>query len=494
MKKDKEIPHLEESFKRDVYLRILKEFLTLRISKLTQINTDSVSVYRRLSAVRRMKKFIFLLSLLLFLTACPAPQAPPPGKLPPTQRIPATAEEAYYKGLENLNRGNFESAIQFFNLAIQKNPKYAKAFQGLGDAYAAQEKYELAEKNYLEALELDPRSLPTLLGLGSVQVKQGNHQKALETYRKALEISPQNPVVLNRLKTLQSTDFDVHFQKGLELKQQGQLDAALEEFQAAQRFSPQQVGPLVEIGYIFLEKQDYEEAEKYFQRALTLNPDFVFALLGAGRVRLAKGDLEKAREYFEKVLGLDPENKQAQEFMEKLRESASTAKPVPKEYQEIATRQAITRGDLAVLILIGLDLEEKIKASPELVSAYRVQPISDIAGHPAKSYIVKVTAYGLMEVFPDHTFQPDEVVTRGELAATIDRIFKAFSKPLTMVPTPTHETSFKDVLPENIYYQAVVSVSQAGIMNGASDSEFGLDKPVSGSEAMGIIAKVKEML
>lgn len=441
-----------------------------------------------------MKKFVFLLSLLLFLTACPAPQAPPPGKIPPTQRVPSTAEEAYYKGLENLNRGNFGAAIEFFNLAIQRNPRYAKAFQGLGDAYAAQEKYELAEKNYLEALELDPRSLPTLLGLGSVQTKQGNRDRALETYRKALEISPQNPVVLNRLKALQSTDFDAHFQRGLELKQQGQLDAALEEFQAAQRSSPQQAGPLVEIGYIFLEKQDYDEAEKYFQRALALDPEFVFALLGAGRVQLAKGNREKAREYFEKVLSLDPENKQAHEWMEKLTESASVAKPVPKEYQDIATREAITRGDLAILIWIGLDLEEKIKASPELASVYQVQPISDIAGHPAKSYIVKVTAYGLMEVFPDHTFQPDDGVTRGELAATIDRIFKAFSKPLTVVPTPSSDTPFKDVSPENIYYQAVISVSQAGIMNGASDSEFGLDKPVSGSEAMEIITKVKERL
>jgi len=450
-----------------------------------------------------MKKIILLLSVLLFLTGCPSSRAPSgpgrgvspgaPGEAPPT------AEESYQRGVEHFNSRNLTAAIRFLDLAVQQDPNYVKAYQKLGEIYVLQGKYEQAEQNYLKAVALDSASISSLLNLGAIQARQGKYQEALNTYQRALDIDPQNPVVLDRLASLQSVISDVHFQKGLELKQRGELDAALEEFQAAKNSSPRQLGPLIEIGYIFLEKKDPEEADKYFQQALAYQADFIPALLGAGEAQLAQGDPEKARNYFEKVLSIEPENAQALGLMEKLQGAKppgaeSVPKEYPKEYLDIAARQAVTRGELAVLIVVGLDLEEKVSTLPELASMHQVQLISDITHHWAKSYIVKATSYGLMDVFPDHTFQPDEEITRGELASTINRIFTVFSKPLTLDPVQASSVAFQDVPPENIYYRPVIAAYLAGIMDKASDSEFGLDKPVSGSEAMEVLTKVKELV
>lgn len=455
------------------------------------------------------KKVICLLLLLFFLVGCPSvhvpsgpEREPSPGTRTP-RGTPYSVEASYQKGLQQLNNRNLLAAIESFNQTLEQDPNYVKAYEGLGEVYLLQGKYQLAEQNYLKALELGSLSLSTLLSLGSVQARQGKYEEALNTYQKALEISPQNAVVLDRLTSLQTVVSDAHLQKGLELKRREELDAALKELQAAQKLAPRQLGLLVEIGYIFLEKNEYDEADKYFQEVLTRQPDFISALLGAGEVQLAKGNPENARSYFEKVLNLEPDNIQARTFMEKLQGLGVELKPAPtpaipqeypREYLDIARHETLTRGELAVLIFFGLDLENKIQTLPDLASAYQVQFISDISGHWAKSYIVKITAYGLMEVFPDHTFQPDDVVIRGELAAIIDRIFTAFSKPLIIDPTRASSISFRDVSPENIYYRAVMATYLAGILDNVSDSEFGLSKPVSGSEAMEIMARVKERL
>jgi Tfp pilus assembly protein PilF len=458
-----------------------------------------------------MKKIGLLMCLLFFLTACPAPRVPSPTPTEgsSTEKASVIAAESFQKGLANLNANNLVAAIQFFNLTIQQDPTYIKAYQKLAEVYITQEKYEVAEQNYLRVLEFmkplesDPTSVPTLLNLGYVQTKQKKYEEALGNYRKALEISPQNPVARDRLASLQPIVFDTHFQKGLELKKRGERDAALEEFRTAQALFPQKLELLVEVGTILLERKEYDTADKYFQQILASNPDSISALLGAGEVELARGGLKKARSYFEKVLNLQPDNAQARAFINKFQEEAPSpvvnqpGQPIdriPKEYRRIATRETITRSDLAVLIVVELDLEEKVQASSELASSYQVQPLSDIADHWAKSYILKATGYRLMEPLPDHTFQPDEEITRGELAVTIDQIFTAFSKPLTAVPTPDYSPSFSDVPLENIYYRAVMRTSRAGIIIQISDSEFGLGKSISGKEVIEILAKVKEML
>jgi hypothetical protein len=62
-------------------------------------------------------------------------------------------------------------------------------------------------------------------------------------------------------------------------------------------------------------------------------------------------------------------------------------------------------------------------ASPGGAAAAEKLPFSDIEKHWAKEYILKAAASGLVEGFPDGTFQPDAVVTADQFAAMMLRAF-----------------------------------------------------------------------
>lgn len=61
-----------------------------------------------------------------------------------------------------------------------------------------------------------------------------------------------------------------------------------------------------EIGYLFLVKKNYDQAEKFFNNSLTLKPNYVSALYGLGMAEKAKGNTKKAKDSFEKALKFTP--------------------------------------------------------------------------------------------------------------------------------------------------------------------------------------------
>jgi len=59
-------------------------------------------------------------------------------------------------GLEAFNKGNYESCIILSKLAIDLNPKYAKAYNNVCASYLKLGQFQFAEKACLKALEIDP--------------------------------------------------------------------------------------------------------------------------------------------------------------------------------------------------------------------------------------------------------------------------------------------------------------------------------------------------
>ena len=92
---------------------------------------------------------------------------------------------------------NVENAIQVFNRALEKDPRFAAANSGLGEAYWR--KYQLthdkqwvdrAIENCQKAAESDA-SLPAAhICLGRVFAGTGNYQNALDQYRRSVELEP----------------------------------------------------------------------------------------------------------------------------------------------------------------------------------------------------------------------------------------------------------------------------------------------------------------
>ncbi len=69
------------------------------------------------------------------------------------------------------------------------------------------------------------------------------------------------------------------------------------------------------IGLVYLQNGNYDEAIKHFNRALTLRPNFYLALNALGLTNFMQGEFQSAVAYFEKCLQVNPNFTEARNYL-----------------------------------------------------------------------------------------------------------------------------------------------------------------------------------
>jgi hypothetical protein len=138
----------------------------------------------------------------------------------------------------------------------------------------------------------------------------------------------------------------------------------------------------------------------------------------------------------------------------------------------------------AVAALIGAKFED-IRAE----AAGPPPVIVDISTSWARTYIVKAAAFGIMEVFSNHTFQPKKNLTRAEMAETLVRLVEYLKKkgrPI-VAQIPEDRIRIADVPPEHPFVRPITSAVSYQLMDLSRDRTFRPELTVSGAEAIRIL-------
>jgi hypothetical protein len=100
-----------------------------------------------------------------------------------------------------------------------------------------------------------------------------------------------------------------------------------------------------------------------------------------------------------------------------------------------------------------------------------------------------------MEMYPDHTFHPDELLTRAEFALLLQNIFILVSGDPSLATRYFGETShFPDVNSTHPAYNAIVLCVERGVLKANTDGSFGLTANVSGADALLTIRDLQNAL
>src|SRR5262249_17005010 len=169
-----------------------------------------------------------------------------------------------------------------------------------------------------------------------------------------------------------------------------------------------------ELAGIDAQRGATEAALANLRKALAIDPADVGSIVQVGDLLAAQGDLAGAERSYAEALSLEPSGA-VEAKLEALRTKAELAR-LPAEYRAIDTATEGTRGDLAALIAVRL---------PEVVQAARRPDgvvITDVQAHWAAPWIIAVARAGLMDPFENHTFQPNAVVRRTDLALAMSRL------------------------------------------------------------------------
>ncbi|WCK52461.1 S-layer homology domain-containing protein [Aneurinibacillus sp. Ricciae_BoGa-3] len=100
----------------------------------------------------------------------------------------------------------------------------------------------------------------------------------------------------------------------------------------------------------------------------------------------------------------------------------------------------------------------------------------------AKDSIDKMMALGAVTGYEDHTFKPDNQITRAEFVTIVNKAYNKFDQKAV--------ANFSDVHANQWFYSQVASAKSAGYIAGYPDNTFAPDQPITRAEAAVMVAKL----
>jgi hypothetical protein len=156
---------------------------------------------------------------------------------------------------------------------------------------------------------------------------------------------------------------------------------------------------------------------------------------------------------------------------------------------EIEEASHLTRGDLAVL----LDQERELLRAPG--EGRQIAGAIDLEGRQERAAIERVLQAGLLDVFPDGTFHPEDPVNRTQFAIVVFRILrKAAAADRVALPMPPEVSPYPDV-PRNHYaYRAIAVATGLRILLTREDRAFGAADALTGADATRALRVLTDIL
>jgi tetratricopeptide (TPR) repeat protein len=374
-----------------------------------------------------------VITALVLMSACGGP------KERKAESVLDTPEYHYNQGKRYLEKDDLQNALREFNEAKSLKANFAPAYEGIALVQIEEKNFEQAEENIKKSLSEDGDWVPAVVARGRLLASRGEYEDAIDEFEDALD--------------------DIDGSKSKFDKKEVRMDA------------------LYQMGTAYKGWGKYIDAQTTYQKILDIDNTNI----------KASAAIKELAEYQAAVAGQSPELK------------------------KIAQQKEITRADVAVLFVTELPLEKIFRKSKRLQQIGFKAPDGGVMGkreeqtggpekvatdvpdnHWARSFIEEALNTGIIEKYPDGSFQPDKKVNRAEYAKLIEHFMvKAYDDPGLETQFFGSTSTFADVLNTSPIFNAVMLVSSRGIMPGFDDGTFRPLNAVSGAEALNIIRNLK---
>ena len=280
------------------------------------------------------------------------------------------AYELYLKGRFFWNKrtgADLQTAIQYFNQAITKDPGYALAYAGLADAYALltaygassiADSFPQAKAAARKALELDGSLAEAHTSLGQVLLFYDlDFQAAANEFERAIALNPNYATAH-------------HWYGNGPLTVVGDFNTAIAELKRAQQLDPLSLIINADLGVTFFLARRYDEAIAQLRKTIEMDPHFYYAHWNLGQALELKGQLREAVAEYKKAAKLNDDPLVVALLARayaKLGQRDEALKRL-EELQQAATRRYVPNYAFA---LVYAALGDNAKAMDWLERAYR---------------------------------------------------------------------------------------------------------------------------
>jgi Tfp pilus assembly protein PilF len=250
------------------------------------------------------------------------------------------------------------------------------------------------------------------------------------------------------------------------------------------------------------------KAEDAYERAnrLTVNEQRLIYYEGVESLQYFMGiaylracEFQKARDMFARVLDARTHGKwqaPADRAWKKTDKVSRALAGEPEGYagRKVAVQGFVTRAELSALLVEGLRIDP-----PGLTTG--VTPL-DIAGNPFETDVLTVLKWKTrgLELKYDapskaYLFAPNDRVRRGEMAFILEDLLlkKTGDEGLARRYVGQEKSPFSDIAPTSPFYNAVMTVTSRGLMEGDPSGHFRADSPLDGADAILAIRTLRQV-
>lgn len=455
---------------------------------------------RRIAAARPLT-MLCALALAALVSACAAKTTRPAAVGPafPQFEFPAVSEplatsassrivDSHRQAWDLLQAGNAKGAARGFSAIVRKTPEFYPATAGLAYAALAQEDYDDALADFDKALVQAPDYVPALIGRADALIATNAIADAVVTLDKVLTLDPSRTELRTRADSLRFRGIEDLVADARKAQQAGNFDRARTAYEKALLATPDSAFLHRELAGVERQAGRLDQAATQAQLAAKLDDRDAATHVLLGEIEETRGNLKVALSEYQRARGLSGGTGLDARIGD-LERKLSLA-DLPEAFRAIPGATQITRGDLAALL--GVRLERWLAQAP----AVRPGLMTDVRTHWAGKWIQQVTRTGLMDIYPNHTFQPAATVQRTDLAWVVTRVLNAVAARQQALAQTWRSSRpiFSDLPPSHASYPAAALAVASGVLQTGPENSFQPTRPVTGAEAVAVVDRLEALV
>jgi len=388
-------------------------------------------------------------------------------------------------GWRYLQADDLGNAQLEFDVALKLGSGLYPAQTGRAYVALARGNENVALESFDAALAMNGQYVPALVGRGQALLALDRDADALAAFEAALDRDATLTELAQRVEVLRFRVLQDVIDEARAAAVAGRIDEARGAYGRALAASPDSAFLHRELGELEREAGSLDRSLASLRRAAELDPDDGAIQRALGETLEARGEFADAEAAYRRASALAPDaelNARIGDAARRVREAE-----LPVEFQDALTARRATRGDLAALIGVRLDVLLGRATRQQVV-------VTDAQDHWAAPWIAPVANAGIIEAYENHTFQPYAAVRRGDLATVVSRLVDivAAADP-GLRRRLESRPSIADMMPAHLQYGAASAAVAAGVLDLFEDRTFQVGRDVSGAEAVEAIDRVRAL-